>query len=465
MPDAVSVEADSAGGKAPAATALNYESGGPRPPAWKALPRALWPFAAGIVLAAALHFFVQPAIGGFNSTLLMFAGINVILAVSLTVVNGFTGQFSIGHAGFMSLGGYAAAAIVYYVSFRLYPDAVPKFHGGIVSWTSQADFSGPLVGSGDFLFLGACLVAGFLAAGVGWLVGLPSLRLRGDYLAIVTLGFGEIVRVIFQATPDQYFRADRDVVGHAHFLELFRHLGGSLGFIYVPTYATVFWIWAAVFITLIATVRLKLSSYGRALLSVREDAIAAQAMGVNVTRYKVRAFMYGAFFAGIAGALYALRVPGSINAGELAFQKSFDIVIMVVLGGLGSVSGAALAAIILTVLAELLRDPPSLWPWGLVIAAVVAALVWALAERKRGPLITLAVACALWEGGRRLAISLGVNLADYRMIIYALVLIVVMIVRPEGLFGVREVWDYLPSRWRWWQKRTTTSAKPQTDCR
>jgi branched-chain amino acid transport system permease protein len=428
----------------PTMTATPDATAGLHPPAWTAFPRAIWPYAAGIAFAALLYFVVQPAIGGFGSNILFFAGINIILAVSLTVVNGFTGQFSIGHAGFMSLGGYVAAAIVYYGSFRLY--GAPDFHGGILSWTSAADFSGAIFRSGDLLFVTACVAAGVFAAAVGWLVGLPSLRLRGDYLAIVTLGFGEIVRVILQATPEQYFRSDTRVVASTSFLRLLTHLGGSLGFIYIPPYATVFWVWAAVAITLVATIRLKRSSYGRALLSVREDAIAAQAMGVHVTRYKVRAFMFGAFFAGVAGALYALEI-GSINAGELAFQKSFDVVIMVVLGGMGSVSGAALAAVILTILPELLRDPPSIWPWGLVGAAVVAVLILLLAPRKRGPLITLAVCCAAWEGVRQLAILLGINLSDYRMIIYALALIVMMIARPEGLLGVREIWDYLPAAW------------------
>jgi len=422
----------------------------PVPPLWTALPRAVWPYLAGIAVAALLYFVVQPAIGGFGSNVLLFAGINIILAVSLTAVNGFTGQFSIGHAGFMSLGGYAAAAIVYYGSFRIYGS--PSFHGGAFSAATPGSPGLPLIASGDLLCFGACVIAGVFAAGVGWLVGLPSLRLRGDYLAIVTLGFGEIVRVILQATPEQYFRPDKATIAATPFRTLLKHLGGSLGFIYVPAYSTIFWVWSAVAITLVATVRLKHSSYGRALLSVREDPIAAQAMGVNVTRYKVRAFMYGAFFAGIAGALYALQV-GSINAGEFGFQKSFDIVIMVVLGGLGSVSGAALAAVMLTILPELLRDPPGLWPWGLVAAAVVAGLILALAPKKRPPLITLVIVCAAWEGIRQLAFLLHINLADYRMIIYALSLIVIMIVRPEGLFGVREIWDYLPQSWRFGRRK------------
>jgi branched-chain amino acid transport system permease protein len=415
-----------------------------RPAGWTAMPRALWPVAASLALAAIMYFLVAPRIGGFASDLLMNSGIAIILATSLTVVNGFTGQFSIGHAGFMSLGGYGAAAVVYYGSFRLFGDF---------------NFHGPLVAAGDLLFVGACLFGALVAAVAGWIVGLPSLRLRGDYLAIVTLGFGEIVRVLIQGTPDQLDTTTDPAITDVSLPKQLVHLGGALGFSGAPAYSTVFWIVLAVGITLTAIIRLKQSSYGRALLSVREDEVAAQAMGVNITRYKVRAFVFSAFFAGLAGGLYAMKV-GTINAGELAFQKSFDIVIMVVLGGLGSVSGAAVAAVILTLLPELLRDPPDLWPWGLVAAAIVAVLIIAFAPRKKGPLLTLAGVCAGWELLRWTAIWLGIDLSDYRMVIYALALIIIMIVRPQGLFGVREIWDYLPRAWQFWRSDSAIIVPP-----
>jgi branched-chain amino acid transport system permease protein len=364
-----------------------------RPPAWTFLPRALAPLAVGTVIALILHLFVQPAVGGFGSNLILFAGINIVLAVSLTVVNGFTGQFSIGHAGFMALGGYTAAALMYYGSFKIYGNA--NFHGGALSWTGRVGgFSGSWFGSGDLLFVVACLAGGVVAAVAGWIVGLPSLRLRGDYLAIVTLGFGEIVRVILQGTDAQLRRSQLEAIRNASPMQLINKLGGALGFIGIPPYTTVFWVYVWVAIMLIVAIRLKRSSYGRALLSIREDEIAAQAVGINNTKYKVRAFVLSSFFAGVAGALYALQI-GSINAGELGFQRSFEILIMVVLGGLGSVTGAALAAIILTALPEVLRF-----------------------------------------------------VDQYRMIVYSLLLIVMMIVRPQGLFGVREVWDLLRRRHR-----------------
>jgi branched-chain amino acid transport system permease protein len=367
------------------------------PPTWTVIPRALWPIAVGVVAALFMNYAVQPMAGGYG-TLVVFAGINIILGVSLTIVNGFTGQFSIGHAGFMALGAYTAAAVTYYGSYVLYGNA--DFHGGRLSVTG---FPAPFVGSGDLLFVIACIAGGLIAAAAGWIVGLPSLRLRGDYLAIVTLGFGEIVRVILQGTDTQLF--SKGEFDETPKLQLFNKLGGALGFVFLPTYTTAFWVFLWVAIMLIVAIRLKYSSYGRALLSIREDEIAAQAVGINVTKYKVRAFVLSSFFAGVAGALYAMQI-GAVNAGDLGFQKSFEILIMVVLGGLGSISGTLLAAVILTILPEALR---SLGPY--------------------------------------LPTRMG-DIDRYRMIIYALVLIVMMIVRPKGLLGVGEVWDFLLKRRR-----------------
>jgi branched-chain amino acid transport system permease protein len=415
-----------------------------RPAGWTAAPRAVWPLVAGVVIAFLVHALLRPALGGFG-VVLAIAGINIILAVSLNIVNGYAGQFSIGHAGFMAVGAYAGAAIVYYASFKIWGDG--GFHGGSLSYIGRDEPEfWPPVQSGEWLFLAACLAAGLVAAAAGWVVGLPSLRLRGDYLAIVTLGFGEIVRVVLQGTDAQLpgrRPADVQVIRDTPFWRLLDNLGGSRSFSSVPPYATVFWIFVWVAIVLAVAVRLKYSGYGRALLSIREDEIAARAVGVNVTRYKVRAFVLSAFFAGVAGALTALHV-GQINAGELGFQRSFEIVIMVVLGGLGSVSGAAMAAVLLTVLPELLRSPPSLWPWGVPVVVVVAALVWFRARRPVRGLVALASVCAAYELVRYGAGALGVDLAQYRMIFYSLVLIFVMILRPQGLLGVAELWDLWP---------------------
>ncbi|MDB4953731.1 MAG: inner-rane translocator [Myxococcales bacterium] len=338
--------------------------------------RSIYPLAIGLVIAWFLQQILAPVIGPFPAKMVLDIGIAIVLASSLNIVNGFGGQFSIGHAGFMMVGGYAAAWLTYYGSIQL--------------WGS-AEIHGDFLGAGDWLFLGACVLGGVLAAVAGLVVGLPSLRLRGDYLAIVTLGFGEIVRVLAQRSGDVLYPDDAKAEGLAGTVT---NLGGSLGFGGLPTYTRIFYVYMFVAIVLIAAYRLKTSSKGRQLLAVRENEIAAEAMGVNTARVKVSSFVMAAFFAGIGGALFAHELGTTLNPRELGFQKSIDLVIMVVLGGMGSISGVVLAAIGLTIMPELFR-----------------------------------------------------SFSDYRMPIYALALIIVMIVRPQGLFGIKELWD-LP----WWRR-------------
>ncbi len=333
------------------------------------IPRSVLPLVVGVGLSVLAQLFV-PAVGDFYYTLIINIGINVILAVSLNIVNGLTGQFSIGHAGFMLVGGYVAGIITYYGSFALFG-----------STKIIEEFLGP----GEWLFVGGSVAGGLVAAACGYMVGLPSLRLRGDYLAIVTLGFGEIVRVLFQLTTPVL---KGDDLATASLGQKLTALGGAQGFGAIPRYTTLFWVLVFVTLTLVVAIRLKRSTYGRAFLAIRENEIAAEAMGVNTTQTKVRAFVISAFFAGIAGSLFAHQLSTNLNPRELGFQKSFDVVIMVVLGGMGSVSGAVVAAVLLTILPELLR-----------------------------------------------------GVSEYRMIAYAFLLIVMMILRPQGIFGVREVWE------------------------
>lgn len=364
-----------------------------RPPAWQTPLRVLWPIAVAIALGLVMHFGVANVVSGYNARILLLIGINITLAVSLTMVNGFTGQFSIGHAGFMAVGGYIAAALVYYGSARLFGDI--QFHGGILSAVGESREPLPLLGKGDVLMIVACLVGGLAAAGAGYIVGLPTLRLKGDYLAIVTLGFGEIVRVILQGTGEQLQPWKVEQINQTPLHTLAWGLGGAQGFKLVPPYATLFWVFFVAVVTVAVALRLKFSSAGRAMISIREDEVAAQSMGVNIVRYKVRAFVLSSFFAGVAGALTALDI-GSINASTFGFVRSFDIIIFIVLGGLGSVSGAIAAAAILTILPEVLR------------------------ELHIGPF----------------------NAGDYRMIIYSLLLILIMILRPKGLLGIHEIWEF-----------------------
>src|SRR3954469_722749 len=335
------------------------------------------PIIVGIALAMVLHFLL-PA-GEFYTKIVMDAGIAIILAVSLNIVNGMTGQFSLGHAAFMALGGYASGIVTYYGSMLLWNTATPH---------------GTFLGAGEWLFVGGCLVGGIVGMLAGYVVGLPSLRLRGDYLAIVTLGFGEILRVLLQQTNPIIDSANE--LRSASVSQLIPPpVGGAVGFNGLPTYTNIFWVYVFVTITLVVAFRLKQSNLGRAMISVREDEFAAQTIGVNVARVKVLAFMIAAFFAGAAGGLYAHESGNIIRPQDAGFQRSLDYVLMTVLGGRGSVSGVALAAIILTVLPEPLRQ-----------------------------------------------------FDQYRLIVYALLLIGMMLVRPQGLFGIHEIWDFRLKRSR-----------------
>jgi branched-chain amino acid transport system permease protein len=271
-------------------------------------------------------------------------GINVILAVSLNLVNGYTGQFSLGHAGFMSVGAYLSAAVTLFLGPRL-----------------LGEDGGTALQQGG-LFLAALLAGGVSAALAGLLVGVPSLRLKGDYLALVTLGFGEIIRVVFQNVEV---------------------LGGALGLNGIPPYTTIFWVLAFVALTVFVVTCLVNSTYGRGFLATHDDEIASEAVGLNTTRYKIVAFVIGAFFAGIAGGLYG-HFKLTITPTGFDFTKSIEIVVMVILGGMGNTVGVILAAILLTLLPEVLRP-----------------------------------------------------IAEYRMVLYSFLLIVLMLARPQGLFNFK----------------------------
>lgn len=256
----------------------------------------------------------------------------------------------------MAAGAYTTAKITLALQDTLLP--------GLSPWLST-----------QTIFLMA-LVAGMLLSGtMGLLVGMPSLRLRGDYLAIVTLGFNEIIRV---------------------FIENIRWLGGATGLSGVPPYTTLVWVGLGAIATISMARRLVSSTHGRALLAIREDEIAAEAMGVNTTKYKIRAFVISSAFAGLGGGLlghYILLVTPK----TFTFIKSMEVVGMVVLGGMGSISGSIISATLLTVLLEGLR-----------------------------------------------------GLDQYRMVMYALLLVILMLTRPTGLFGTHEIWDvlsrYFPKR-------------------
>lgn len=284
-----------------------------------------WLVLAIIAFAVFSHFSNQ--LNDYVISVAIDCGIAIIMATSLNLINGHTGQFSLGHAGFMAVGGYAAAKFTMVTSDSLFPVSL--------------------------------IIGGLAAAAMGLIVGVPSLRLRGDYLAIVTLGFGEIIRVIFQNWPA---------------------FGAATGLTGIPTLTTIGWTFTAAAITVYVVTSLVNSTYGRGFICVHDDEVAASSIGVNPTRYKVTAFVVGAFFAGTAGGLYAhhksVMQPDGFN-----FIKSIDYVVMVIMGGMGRTAGVIAAAVILTILPEFLRQ-----------------------------------------------------YSDYRMIMYSLLIIILMMARPQGLF-------------------------------
>ena len=290
-----------------------------------------------IILALVVYAVVQFLINGeivnfYYQNMLITMCINIMLAVSLHLVIGITGQFSIGHAGFMAIGAYISAI----GTMKL-----------------------------ELPFITAIILGAVVAALAGLLVGVPTLRLKGDYLAIATLGFAEIIRIVF---------LNVDYVGGAAGIQVMRQSDWTYAFF-------------AVVITILVIANFTKSRHGRACIAIREDEIAADAMGINTTYYKVVAFAIGSFFAGVAGAIYSHNFY-IIQPTTFGFLKSFDILIFVVLGGLGSLSGSVLAAVFLTLVTTYLQGFP-----------------------------------------------------ETRMIIYSLVLIIVMLYRPTGLMGTKEITD------------------------
>lgn len=261
---------------------------------------------------------------------LTLIGINIILAVSLNLITGFTGQFTLGHAAFMAVGAYVSAIFT-------------------------AKLNQP--------FIVAIIAAGIAASIAGIIIGIPTLRLKGDYLAIATLGFGEIVRIL--ALNIDY-------------------IGGAIGFNDIPQYTNWTWIFVMTVLTILLISNFIKSYHGRACISIRENEIAAEAMGINTTFYKVLAFAIGAFFAGIAGALYA-NYFYFIKPDSFGFMKSIDILVIVVFGGMGSITGSIVGAVALSVISTFLQSIP-----------------------------------------------------DLRMVIYAVILFLIMVYRPSGLMGKSE---------------------------
>lgn len=285
--------------------------------------------------------FLTQYIDAYYLRIFVLIGINIILALGLNLITGVTGQLSMGHAGFMSIGAYTAA---------------------ILTMQYQAPF------------WAALLAGAILAAFFGFLIGIPTLRLEGDYLAMVTIGFAEIIRVFFLN---------------------FEPGGKAVGLYGMPPYTTFVLVWAIVIIVILLNAKLLDSRTGRALYAIRENEIAAEASGIDTTRMKVLAFTVGSFLGGLAGGLYA-HYMSYIAPQDFGFMKSIEILNMVVLGGMGSIPGTILGAVILTIAPEMLRI-----------------------------------------------------VADYRLLFYGGLLVILMIFRPNGLLGDVRIYDI---RKRWFKK-------------
>ena len=308
------------------------------------------------------HGFGDFRINAYYARILNLIGINITLAVSLNLINGLAGQFSIGHAGFMAVGGYSATFVTVY-----YGRAIAGLFG-----SSLDDAAGAAV-----VMLISLLTGAAAAAVAGLAVGIPSLRLRGDYLAIVTLGFSEIIRVIILNIPA---------------------VGGATGFTAAIPITNFFWIFAVAILTIVIVRNIATSTFGRVLATIRGDEIAAEAMGISTTRYKVLAFVISAALAGVAGGLSGQLFANPLNPQNLNFVRSIEIIVMIVIGGIGSITGAVFGATTLTILPEALRRLDQQFP-------------------------------------------------GLRMVTYALLLILMMIFRPQGLFGRRELgWTWLRRR-------------------
>ncbi len=263
-----------------------------------------------IGLIVAIYILVQALInvGIIDSYLelnIIIIGINIILAVGLNLITGFTGQFSLGHAAFMSIGAYTSAV-----------------------FTAKLGLP----------FILAIFASGVIAALAGILIGIPTLRLKGDYLAIATLGFGEIIRILALNTD---------------------YIGGAIGFNDIPKYTNWTWVYIMTVITVVVISRFNRSYHGRACAGIKEDEIAAEFMGVNTTYYKVLAFAIGSFFAGVAGSLYT-NYFYFIKPDSFGFMKSIDILVIVVFGGMGSIPGSILGAIALSLISTFLQNIPEL---------------------------------------------------------------------------------------------------------
>ncbi|GLC30479.1 branched-chain amino acid ABC transporter permease [Clostridium omnivorum] len=329
--------------------------------------------AISILLLLAFLIYANNNLDAYKVRILNLCAIYVVLGLSMNLINGFTGQFSLGHAGFMAVGAYTTAILTM-------PQAVK----------TQNFFMVPMIRPLDSItmpFFPALLIAGILSAFVAFLIGAPALRLKGDYLAIATLGFAEIIRVIFTNTQSI--------------------TNGALGLKGIPNTTNLWWSFGIAFFTVVFMALLINSSYGRALKAIREDEVAAESMGINLFKHKVLSFIIGAFFAGIGGGLLG-NLLGTIDPLMFRFLLTFNILLIIVLGGMGSITGTIISAFIVTIAGEALRFLDESINLGFVVIPGKAGL---------------------------------------RMVIFSMLLMLVVIFYRNGIMGTNEFsWDRIIAR-------------------
>lgn len=275
---------------------------------------------AAIILLVVFMIIANNTLDSYILRILNLCAIYTILGLSMNLINGFTGLFSLGHAGFMAVGAYVTAMLTMPLD------------------TKQMNFFlAPLVSPLDKIvlpFLPSLILAGLISAAIAGLIGAPVLRLKGDYLAIATLGFGEIIRVIFTNTQNL--------------------TNGALGLKSIPLTTNLWWSFGTTVVTIFVLMSLINSSYGRAFKAIREDEIAAESMGVYLFKHKMASFMIGAFFVGIGGGLLG-NLIGAIDPLMFRFTTTYNILLIIVLGGMGSITGTVISAFIITAAQEYLR--------------------------------------------------------------------------------------------------------------
>lgn len=326
-----------------------------------------------ILILLIFLFYADRNFDAYKLRILNLCAIYTILGLSMNLINGFTGLFSLGHAGFMAIGAYTTALLTMSVATK-----------------SQNFFLEPIIeplSNVVWPFFPALMLGGLLTALVGFLIGAPALRLKGDYLAIATLGFAEIIRIIIINSQSI--------------------TNGALGLKGIPATTNLWWSFGTTIFTIVVMILLINSSYGRAFKAIREDEIAAESMGISLFKHKVLSFTIGAFFAGIGGGLLG-NLLGTVDPALFKFTLTFNILLIIVLGGIGSITGTVISAFIVTIAGEVLRFLDQSMDLGFIVIPGVAGM---------------------------------------RMVVFSVLLMLVVLFYRHGLMGTNEFnWDKLINR-------------------